>query len=55
MHEGKQNGGIKSLSLCEIELPSATPFKQGERCSEVIEKVSAGDLFGAEHFAAFGK
>ncbi|HSQ51765.1 MAG TPA: hypothetical protein VLL94_10925 [Nitrospiraceae bacterium] len=52
MHEGKQNGGIKSLSLCEIELPSATPFRQGERCGEVSEKVSPGDFFGAERFAA---
>jgi hypothetical protein len=31
----------------------STPFGQGERCGEVIEKVLPGDFFGAERFAAF--
>lgn len=31
-----------------VELPASTPIRKGERCGEMIEKVAAGDGFGAQ-------
>ena len=31
-----------------VKLPAPMSFRQGERCIEVMEKVAAGDGFGAE-------
>jgi hypothetical protein len=51
--EGKGNGCIKSISLSEIEFPAPASVREGECLSQMIEKVAAGDFFGAEGFAAF--
>ena len=35
-----------------VEFPVPTSLRHGKRCSQVIEKVSLVDFFGAERFAA---
>jgi len=55
VQEGKENGCIKSVSLSEIEFPVPASFGHRKCCGEVIEKVSAGDGFGAQGGEVLGR
>ena len=46
--EGKENGCIKSIPLCEIDFPVPASFGHVKRDSQMIEEFVAGDVFGAE-------
>ena len=48
VQEGRGNGGIKSSLLHGIDFPAPTSFGHRKCRGQVIEKIPAGDGFGAQ-------
>ena len=44
IQKGKENGCIKSISLCEIDFPVAAPVRKGKCHSQMVEEFSAGKV-----------
>jgi hypothetical protein len=42
------------MNSWNVELPAFASIREGECLSQMIEKISAGDFFGAEGFLALG-